>query len=339
MERVPRFQTSAEAAFQVVAKMDKIVAKYAEGEHGSQCSSVPDRRSVRDSDTTLATVGPRVSHRSSRGSSARRDRVYADHDNWSSVAVAGEGQAERKVRFASNDPQIIRNHSVDKEKGRPADDVHMERRRRNRTQSQRRGRSSRAKQDFTVFISHCGRDKHTMAIPLHDKLEAGGITSFVDKQSLVVGENAHDSMDRAMESAPIGVFIVSPEAAARKWPMKEMECFLERLENAKRKGERRPILIPVFYRMDVNQCTGEGLFDIETSSRRTVFRKEGFYARVEAGEASMRTVRQSLKQLSRITGIENDEGASNSKTRQAQESRERLLARIQNAVLDAIDRL
>lgn len=342
IDRVPKFQESAESALSIVLGIREIVTRYTEHGQNLDCifqPTVPRFYIPFNFSSKLVVYGP--SEYASTELRALSPRVYADRNNWSEAAVCDEEQPERRVKFALTTPAtgISVDRRFEKENKQPTSNK-IRSRKHLKTQPRLKERFSRTAEDFTVFISHSGRDKQTMAIPLHKRLKAAGVSSFVDKESLVVGENAHDAMKRAMETAPIGVFIVSPEAAARRWPMKEMICFLNRLEKAKKAGGHPPILIPVFYRMNVSQCTGDDLFNIESStSHRTVFRKEGFYARLEAGEASMGSVRRSLQKLARITGLENDEGASNGTSHSAHDKRERLIARVEKAVLDAVKRL
>lgn len=202
--------------------------------------------------------------------------------------------------------------------------------------SARTKRRRREGQGYTVFISHSGVDKHSMAIPLYNMLNERGIKSFLDQKELRVGASASNVMEAAMETAPIGVFILSIEAAARKWPMKELGCFLERYEKG---GPDAPILIPVFYRMGLQDIEDQDLFCRKNSDRISVFREEGFLRRVEMGETSMNEVRSMLQAIGGITGIENDENATNEDTEDAREKRNSLLHRIVGETQRAISHL
>lgn len=189
---------------------------------------------------------------------------------------------------------------------------------------------------YTVFISHCGRDKQTMAIPLYRMLRKLKIKTFVDKEELPVGASSEDIMNAAMQTAPIGVFIMSPEAAARKWPMKEMSCFINRY---KKGDENAPVLIPVFYRLGVKEFDDENLFFRRNSDSNSVFRVEGFLERVEKEETSMKEVRSLLKFMGGICGIENYEGATNEDNDEEKEKRTRLLKRVVDAIVQNLDDL
>lgn len=132
---------------------------------------------------------------------------------------------------------------------------------------------------------------------------------FLDKVSLTPGDDGVDKMVSAMKTADIGVFILSPEFACRRWTMKELECFLVRKRRAsetKKRGESVPIPIPVFYRLSLQECQR---FDPEKDSK--LFRDEYFYDEVRQREMGTATVMALLKELSCTTGVENDDGASN----------------------------
>ncbi|CDF40096.1 NB-ARC protein [Chondrus crispus] len=169
-----------------------------------------------------------------------------------------------------------------------------------------------------VFISHAGvqkgkgGDKLYFARPLYNDLCSRGMCCFLDKFSLRPGDDARPKMTSAMETADIGVFILSPEFACRRWTMKELECFQARKRKASETEKPKesvpvlPILIPVFYRLSLQECRR---FDPEKYSK--LFRDEGFYDEARQRKMSTATVTALLKELSWTTGIENDVGASN----------------------------
>ena len=90
-----------------------------------------------------------------------------------------------------------------------------------------------------------------IAEPLFDALVANGLKIFLDKRELHPGQNAPQKMDGAMERARIAVVILSPQFAGRPCTMKELLCFLRCFRSA---GERGVIIIPVFYRLTLEDC-------------------------------------------------------------------------------------
>lgn len=191
--------------------------------------------------------------------------------------------------------------------------------------------------EYKVFISHAGEDKLNIAIPLWEALQRIRVRTFVDKKELQEGDEAPPAMVTAMETAVVGVFVLSAEFAARKWPMKELSCFQERQASAA--DGCGPLLIPLFYRLDVAGCSDQKLFERTGEHGRNVFAKLGFFDRVEREEASMKETRKRLEVLAKQTGIENDERVSNEGSLAMQDGRERLVRRTVDAVVKALTRL
>ncbi len=165
---------------------------------------------------------------------------------------------------------------------------------------------------YDVFISHAGPDKQPIALPIYQELERRNIRSFVDEAELRVGRYAPEAMIRAMETARCGVFILSPEFAAREWPMKELSTFLRRYQEAKRQGNIPPLLVPVFHRL-----TWSGDCKLQPKAffkkYRDVFtcEKSDFIERKQSGETSMEQIMKDLQVLYEVkyfTGIERKKG-------------------------------
>lgn len=117
-------------------------------------------------------------------------------------------------------------------------------------------------------------------------------------------------MKEAMDSADIGVFILSPEFAARRGTMKELNYFLRRKTEAISTGTVPPLLIPVFYRLRILECRKLEREKYNLEDGRNIFVKEGFdleSGQRGAGKDNLEVVKESM---SLITGIENEEGAS-----------------------------
>ncbi|CDF34197.1 WD40-repeat containing protein [Chondrus crispus] len=172
-------------------------------------------------------------------------------------------------------------------------------------------RKRRKIQSPDVFISHAGPDKLHIARPLSEKLQAHGLNCFLDRMSMEPGDYEQDEMTKAMESAKVGVFILSPEFAARKWTMRELRCFLRRRIEAIGSGMRPPTLIPVFYRLSIPEC---GELDPDRywdDAGNNIFEVEKFFSEERQREASTDTVKGELHELAEFNGIENEVGATN----------------------------
>lgn len=157
---------------------------------------------------------------------------------------------------------------------------------------------------YTVFVSHAGPDKETVALPLYEKLSAQRIKCFVDREELRPGDEISPSILDAMNKAMVGVFILSPEFVARKWPVRELRCFLDRRRDANVKGRIPPRIIPVFHRWTVAQCKDPNFYKSAGATIEDVFRKEGFFDADRQREAPTETVGRYMKELANLTGIE-----------------------------------
>lgn len=160
--------------------------------------------------------------------------------------------------------------------------------------------------DYNVFISHAGPDKQNIAIPLYKLLRKRNIHAFVDKEELYPGDDGEIEMHNAMNAAPIGVFILSPEFVAREWPMRELICFQTREKEAREQGLPVPILIPVFYRLDVSTCKSKALFHERTEAGEKVFEAGNFIDRAAKGATTVEAVALAMKEITQKTGIVNE---------------------------------
>lgn len=185
---------------------------------------------------------------------------------------------------------------------------------------------------YRVFISHAGEDKFTLAQPLFEKLESKGLSPFLDVRAFLPGDQSHHVMNSAMETAPVGVFILSPEFLAKGWTMKELECFVGRFDQARAANAKPALLLPVFYRLSKEECTDPDVF----FKYADIFIKWYFSARVMNGETSIERVISTMMALSQHRGIQNEEGATNSKWPPMAITRHNLVNRIYTFILDEL---
>lgn len=165
--------------------------------------------------------------------------------------------------------------------------------------------------DFTFFISHAGPDKNDIALPLCGKLEERGKLSFVDIKGIQPGQNAPKRMQKAIQKAKVAIFIMSPEFAARKWPMKELIAFQKRVEEAEGNNGVAPELLPVYYRLTREECKDPNLLKFKTEDGHSLFHREGFCDLVRQEEMNWVTVHNALKKLAEQSGLKNRSGVRN----------------------------
>ena len=194
--------------------------------------------------------------------------------------------------------------------------------------------------DYVVFISHAGPDKETIAIPLYNRLRERKIPAFVDREELHVGDNGPRVMEYAMNTARVGVFILSPEFAARNWTMAELMCFQKRERDAIKENRPLPILIPVFYRLDISTCRNVSkLFHTNNESGENAFLAETFFERAAEDNISVAQVTRAMKQISMRTGIENNGMATNAVEADTRSLRSTLIDGIVDKIEAAVTRV
>lgn len=369
LQKIDDFRKTAERACQIVNDIKDVLRKYLSNENS--CGPSDSRRSVSDlnsemsvGSTTLSLAPPGIlRNRNDEYVQPRSpdDRNSGRHRKKSvSFEAEPEPKPEPKPEPTTHEEDGRPSKTSEIEhchKARPRNDVkqkarryekvpkanptanrHQEQPDRHAEKSVEKWESLRKSPEYSVFISHCGEDKDTMAIPLHNMLTDLGISSFVDRESMKPGRNGHEAMTHAMNVAQIGVFIVSPECVPREWPIKELSCFLSRSEEAKRNNKKPPILIQLYYRMNVEDSK-YNLFGMRSSQGRgSVCRLEGFHKRVESGEASYANVRRCFQELAKTTGIvstaiENKLASPNAKTPEAQKNRDELLQKALKAII------
>ena len=191
--------------------------------------------------------------------------------------------------------------------------------------------------DYSVFISHAGTDKETIAIPVYKRLRQRNIHAFVDREELHVGDDAPQVMQDAMDTALVGLFILSPEFPARAWTMIELMRFQKREQEAREKYARVPILIPVFYRLDIRTCRSDALFKTANENGQNVFVAENFIERSARERITPAEVAHAMKQISRRTGIENHDHVTNEDSADMQQRRSVLIARLVDQVERAVN--
>ncbi|KAK9818211.1 hypothetical protein WJX72_008866 [[Myrmecia] bisecta] len=101
--------------------------------------------------------------------------------------------------------------------------------------------------DWDVFICHAGEDKPFGRL-LWDRLVLHDLRAFLDDESLVLGTQVDQSLERAAKSTQIAVVLLSREFFQKEWPRKELGWFLSHAEAT------RAQVIPVFLRITADEC-------------------------------------------------------------------------------------
>lgn len=76
---------------------------------------------------------------------------------------------------------------------------------------------------WDVFISHASEDKPTVAIPLAEALHERGVTAWLDKAELRIGESLRRRIDQGLAASRFAVVVLSPSYFAKGWPQYELD--------------------------------------------------------------------------------------------------------------------
>ncbi|XP_056846617.1 putative disease resistance protein At4g11170 [Raphanus sativus] len=107
--------------------------------------------------------------------------------------------------------------------------------------------SSTTPQKYDVFLSFRGADTRKNFVSfLHKHLEAKGIRTFKDDNSLVCGRQIAPVIDQAIKGTRIAVVVVSPTYPASNW------CLEELLTILKQEEEKLLTVVPIFYEVEPN---------------------------------------------------------------------------------------
>eukprot|EP00178_Gracilaria_changii_P023026 TRINITY_DN68_c0_g1_i11.p1 TRINITY_DN68_c0_g1~~TRINITY_DN68_c0_g1_i11.p1 ORF type:complete len:1153 (+),score=198.74 TRINITY_DN68_c0_g1_i11:2850-6308(+) len=185
---------------------------------------------------------------------------------------------------------------------------------------------------FRIFLSHAGEDKETVARPLYERLKKHGLSVFFDEESFRLGDDCPTVMKHAMQTAPVGVFIMSPQFVAKQWPMRELMAFVRRLDHAKQHHETPPLLIPIFYRFSTNECRDPAILETHGS----LFLRHGLFQRIWSGEIRVEDVKHALDTAATVWSIRNDIGATNSDKPDMVHTRKLFISTVQNRILDKL---
>jgi hypothetical protein len=77
-----------------------------------------------------------------------------------------------------------------------------------------------------VFICHSSADKESVAQPLADRLEAAGISAWIDQREIRWGDSLIQRVNAGLQSSRYVVVILSPAFKSTHWPERELHAAL-----------------------------------------------------------------------------------------------------------------
>lgn len=76
---------------------------------------------------------------------------------------------------------------------------------------------------YDVFISHASEDKEIIARPLAQKFAGLGLKIWFDENTLKIGDNLRESIDRGLSDSAFGIVILSKFFFSKNWPKRELD--------------------------------------------------------------------------------------------------------------------
>lgn len=99
-------------------------------------------------------------------------------------------------------------------------------------------------QVWDVFISHASEDKAAVALPLREALVQRGISVWLDKTELVVGDSLRRKIDEGIRASRFGIVVLSPTFFRKGWTNHELDGLVTRTVA----GEQS--LLPIWHNVD-----------------------------------------------------------------------------------------
>ncbi|KAG0562237.1 hypothetical protein KC19_9G129000 [Ceratodon purpureus] len=149
-----------------------------------------------------------------------------------------------------------------------------------------------------IFLSHSGAQKNFVEI-LCEALENHGRFPFFDRRhsSLPKGESFPERILTAARQCQMGVVVVSEEYFMSKWPMIELDAFVQTwLKQEEQQLETKLKILPLFYKLS--------LVEFENEERRAAWYSKWEDLAKEDKRINISSWKDSLRQLKRFNGIE-----------------------------------
>lgn len=105
-------------------------------------------------------------------------------------------------------------------------------------------------QTWDVFISHASEDKDAVAIPLRNALAELGVTVWLDKTELKLGDSLRRKIDQGIRSSRFGIVVLSETFFGKGWTNHELDGLVTR--NVA--GEQS--LLPIWHDLSAEQVRG-----------------------------------------------------------------------------------
>jgi hypothetical protein len=101
-------------------------------------------------------------------------------------------------------------------------------------------------QTWDVFLSHASEDKESVAVPLRDALTARGVTVWLDKTEMRIGDSLRRKIDAGIRSSRMGIVVLSGSFFGKGWTNHELDGLVTRTVA----GEQS--LLPIWHGVDAS---------------------------------------------------------------------------------------
>ncbi len=98
--------------------------------------------------------------------------------------------------------------------------------------------------EWDAFISHASEDKDEVVLPLYKILTNKGMTVWVDKHEIFLGDSLRRKIDEGLAKSRFGIVILSERFFQKEWAMKELDALVSR-EDGKEK-----VILPIWHKVD-----------------------------------------------------------------------------------------
>ncbi|WP_292900217.1 DUF1883 domain-containing protein [Microbacterium sp.] len=118
-------------------------------------------------------------------------------------------------------------------------------------------------QTWDVFISHASEDKEAIAEPLAVELRARGLTVWLDKTELRIGDSLRRKIDYGLAHSTFGVVVLSKSFFAKGWPQYELDGIIGMSVN----GDQR--MLPIWHEISRDEIAKQSPSLVDKIARNT----------------------------------------------------------------------
>ena len=95
---------------------------------------------------------------------------------------------------------------------------------------------------YDVFLCHASEDKPTVVLPLALALEQRGLSVWLDKMMMQIGDSINGKIDEGLANSRFGAVIVSHAFLGKNWPKRELDALAARETEA-----NEVVVLPVWH--------------------------------------------------------------------------------------------